>query len=246
VILEYSLRAGTPQEITDWANRWHALSTPLFPSEEYNAALETITRRFTDRNAAPDKVNGSDLLQLRTNDFLLSFFTRWELREFELSPATGFFDQSTVKETPDIGFNRTQTFADFVSQNADAIINVVPGAPSHTVPDQFEGGNFLAGSAFNDFFFWQAPGILNPEARFHASLNTCNGCHGPETNTSFLMISPRSFGSEAGLSSFLTGTTVFDPFTGQSRSMNDLARRQADLNAIACAPAMTASAATGR
>jgi hypothetical protein len=248
VILEYNLQAQTDQDVTDWANRWHALSSQPFPSEEYNAALEAITRRFTERNAAPGNVNGSDLMQLRTNDFILSGFTRWELREFDLSSATGLFEQTTVKETPDIGFNGTQTFTDFVNQNAQAVINVIPGAPSHTVPLQFEGSNFLAGSAFNDFFFqWNAPGIDNPDARFHAALNTCNGCHSfNETNTpNFLMISPRSPGSESILSPFLTGTTVFDRFSGQQRTLNDLGRRKDDLTSIVCPTVSGAGGAGG-
>jgi len=64
-----------------------------------------------------------------------------------------------------------------------------------------------AGSVFNDLLEWSAPGITNPDARLHASLNTCNGCHGPETNTGFLMVTPRFPGQEAVLSQFLTGTT---------------------------------------
>src|SRR4029079_18834372 len=122
----------------------------------------------------------------------------------------------------------------FVNQNAEAIKAVVPGAPSNTVPEQFEGAPFLAGSSFNDFFRWDAFGIADPEARFHASLNTCNGCHGPETNTNFQMIFPRFPGNEASLSQFLTGTNVFDPFTGQVRLLNDLARRRDDMTAALC------------
>ncbi len=194
VIIEYNLPAADDAGGGDWANRWHALASHPFPSEEYNVALEAITRSFTDQDPTSTSVNHSNVLQLRTNDFLLSGFTRWELREFQLSPTTGFFDQVTVKETPDISFNDTQTFSDFVNQNEQAIIAVLPGAPSNTVPAQFEGTSFLAGSAFNDFFQWNGPGINNPDARFHASLNTCNGCHGPETNTSFLMVFPRSIG----------------------------------------------------
>jgi hypothetical protein len=235
VIIEYNLPAASDQAVTDWANRWHALASHPFPSEEYNTALEAVTRMFTDQDPNSTRVNHSNALQLRTNDFVLSGFTRWELREFQLSAATGFLDEVTVKETPDVSFNNTQTFADFVNQNEQAIIAVIPGAPSNTVPPTFEGQNFLAGSAFNDFFQWNGPGINNPDARFHASLNTCNGCHGPETNTSFLMISPRVIGGEAGLSPFLTGTTVFDPFSGQSRTLNDLSRRQSDLAGVVCA-----------
>ena len=86
-------------------------------------------------------------------------------------------------------------FADFVNQNGVADhLRHSRGALQHTSPRSFEGQNFLAGSVFNDLIEWNAPGIKNPDARFHASLNTCNGCHGPETNTTFLMIGPRSPG----------------------------------------------------
>jgi len=241
MILEFNLPASTDQDVTDWANRWHALSSHPFPSEEYNAALEAITRRITDRNAAPERVNGSNLLQLRTNEIALSF--RWELREFELSRDTGFLQEVTVKETPDLSFNETQTLADFTNQNEAAIIASLPGEPKTTVPLQFQGAPFMAGSVFNDLIRWSAPGILNPEARFHVSLNTCNGCHGPETNTSFLMINPRFPGQEASLAGFLTGTQVFDPFTGQVRTLNDLARRQASLNQVVCAPSAVGAVA---
>jgi hypothetical protein len=140
---------------------------------------------------------------------------------------------ATVKLTPDLGFNGTPTLADFITQNEAAIVT-----ETHNVPEQFEGQHFLAGSVFNDLIFWQSPSInfTKSEARFQLSKNTCNGCHGPETNTTFLQISPRSPGQEAPLSPFLTGTTVFDPFTGQSRALNDLARRNADLKGIVCAP----------
>ena len=235
VIIEYNLPAADPQTVTDWANRWHALGS--VPADQYNAALEAITRSFTDRDTtSTTKVNGSNVLQLRTNDLQLSNNGRWELREFQLSPTTGFFDEVTIKETPDLSFNNTPAFADFVNQNAEAIISVIPGAPSSTVPEVFENQSFLAGSVFNDLILWSGPGITNPDARFHASLNTCNGCHGPETNTTFLMVNPRGIGSEASLSPFLTGTTVFDQFSGQQRTLNDLGRRQTDLTAVVCAP----------
>jgi hypothetical protein len=234
VIIEYNLPAQTQQDVLDWANRWHALSSHPFPSEEYNAALEAITRRFTDHGAGgANAPNGSALAELRTNEIALSF--QWELRAFVLSPTTGFFDETTVKETPDLSFNGTTTLADFVNANAAAIKAVVPGANGNTVPLTFEGQNFLAGSIFNQFVRWNAPGILDPDARFHQSTNTCNGCHGPDTNTpNFLMITPRFQGAEATLSPFITGTTVFDPFSGQTRVLNDLGRRKDDLTSLVC------------
>jgi len=234
IILEYNLPAKTQQDVLDWANRWHDLSSHPFPSEEYNAALEKITRLFADRGAGPGGVNGSALAELRTNEAVLSPFHRWELRGFALSPASGFFEEVTVKETPDLGFNGTSALADFVNQNAAAIEAVLPGANGNTVPAQRGGTSFLAGSVFNDLVRWSAPGINDPDARFHQSLNTCNGCHGPETNSAFLMVVPRFPGGEAGLSPFLTGTSVFDPFTGQTRTLNDLGRRNSDLKGLVC------------
>jgi hypothetical protein len=235
IIVEYVLPAQTQADVLGWAQRWHALSSHPFPSEEYNAALESLTRSFTDRGSLPSGVNGSALAELRTNEIALSGFQRWELRGFVLSPSTGFFDETTVKETPDLSFNGTPTLATFVNQNAAAIEAVVPGANGNTVPLQFQGQNFLGGSNFNDLVFWNAPGITDPNARFHQSLNTCNGCHGPETNTTFLMITPRFAGNEATLSPFLLGTTVNDPFSGQVRTLNDLQRRNADLTGLVCA-----------
>jgi hypothetical protein len=234
MIVEYNLPAHSEQDVTDWANRWHALGSLPFPSETYNAALEAVTRRFTDRNASPGSVNGSALAELRTNEIALSF--QWELRSFALSPTTGLLDEVTIKETPDLSFNNTPTFADFVNQNATNIIAEVPGGDLHTVPATFNGQPFLAGSVFNDDFTeWNAPGIKDPDARFHASLNTCNGCHSSQTSTRFLMVTPRSPGSEAFLSPFLTGVTVRDQATGQSRTLNDLGRRKTDLTSLVCA-----------
>jgi hypothetical protein len=230
VILEYKLPAETEEDVLEWANLWHGLSEHPFPSESYNAALEALTLRFSGRNAAPARVNGSALSQLRTNE--ISLVPRWEFREFVLSEATGRLEETTVKLTPDLGFNQTQALADFVNQNQEAI-----RAEQHVVPEQFQGQAFLAGSVFNDLIFWSAPGIFDNEARHKLSLNTCNGCHGPETGTTFLQISPRfGQGGEAFLSPFLTGTVVFDPFTGQQRPLNDLARRKADLTGLVCPP----------
>jgi hypothetical protein len=229
VIFEYKLPAQTEADVQDWANLWHDLGSHPFPSEEYNAALEAITLRFSGRNAAPGRVNGSALSQLRTNE--ISLEPRWELREFVLSPTTGFLAPATVKLTPDLSFNTSTTLGDFVLQNEPAIL-----AEKHTVPEQFNGAPFLAASVFNDLVVWQSKSInsSNSEARFEMSKNTCNGCHGPETNTTFLQITPRFPGQEAPLSPFLTGTTVFDQFTGQPRSLNDLARRNSDLRGLVC------------
>ena len=57
VILEYRLPANTEADVQKWADDWHALGQLPFPSEEYNAALQALTERFTARNAEPGRVN---------------------------------------------------------------------------------------------------------------------------------------------------------------------------------------------
>jgi len=37
------------------------------------------------------------------------------------------------------------------------------------------------------------------------------------------------------------GTTAFDPFTGQPRTLNDLARRNTDLRNVVCGPSPSAA-----
>ncbi len=118
MILEYNLPANTDQDVLAWANRVHALSSHPFPSEEYNAALEALTRSVTGRNAGPPgSPNGSNLASFRTNEIALSGGFEWELRQFALSPTTGFLAQQTVVLTPDINLNGSSTLASFINAN---------------------------------------------------------------------------------------------------------------------------------
>lgn len=229
VILEYMLPGSTEAEHAAWAHSFHALKELPFPSEEYNAALQAITDRFTARDAMSDTVNGSALIDIRTNEIALSF--QWELREFRLSPTTGFLDPVPVFQTPDQSFNFSEKLGRFINENEASIV-----AETHEAPLSFEGAPFGGASVFNNIDFWDAPGVVNPEARHKLSLNTCNGCHGAETNTTFLQVGVRFPGEQSTLSPFLTGTTVFDPATGEPRRLAELSRRRGLLEAIVCAP----------
>jgi hypothetical protein len=238
LILEYKLPAASDQDVLDWAQSFHALQTlPL--GEDYNAALQAITERFTGRGVRPGHPNGSAINAVRTNeiDFAFPF---WELREFHLSATTGLLEPAPLELTPDRGFNNTPTLASYIAANQAAIL-----LDKHTVPEQFAGESFQAGAVFNLLDTWLAPGIapgVSGEARHHFAVNTCNGCHSvAETNTVFLQIVPRFPGSESLLSPFLTGTTVIDPVTRLPRTFNDLARRKADLEAVVCAEAPAAA-----
>jgi Concanavalin A-like lectin/glucanases superfamily len=229
LILEYNIPASSAQEVTNLADAWHGLSSLTVPSEAYNAALQAVTDRFTSRNAAPSRINGSALGQLRTNDFFA--LGEWEFREFHLSATSGHLRPATVALTPDASLNGTTTLADYINTNEAAILQV-----KHVVPETFEGVPFQGGSMITDFFTWNAPGINNPEARAKFAQNTCNGCHTSslETNTFVFQVNPRSLGQEAQLSPFLLGTQVFDPFANLFRNFNELGRRARVLHDLVC------------
>jgi hypothetical protein len=225
LILEYELPATSEADVVEWARAWHALGSLPFPSEEYNSALQAMTDRFTARRAGR---NGG-LAAVRTNEVSLDF--PWELREFHLSSRDGRLHEAPVALTPDVRFVRgSRLLADFVNRHEREITR-----DRFAVPLDFEGEPLLGGAAPNDLVAWSAPGIQSPEARFHFSVNTCNGCHAsPETHTEFLHVKPRQAGEAAELSAFLTGVAIHDPFSGELRVLNDLGRRKADLERIVC------------
>jgi subtilase family serine protease len=227
VVLEYDLPATTPAEVRRWADDFHALGSLPLGSPAYNQALEAITNRFAGRNVAPNRPNGSLIVQVRTNEIALAPI--WEMREFKLTP-TGELRSSPMMLTADLPFNNTPTLATFINTNTAALLD-----GTHVVPTSFEGRPFLAGSAIVPFgLFWNAPGIANNEARFRFSINTCNGCHSGETGTPFLHVSPRPAGVPSQLSTYLTGKVHPDPVTGTPRSMNDLETRKSLIGEVLC------------
>lgn len=235
VILEFNLPATTQADVDRWAADWHALGAQPIGSPAYNQALETITSRFAGASVSPTRPNGSAINQVRSNEIALA--APWELREFQLN-AAGQLIQVPVAQTTDLPLNNSPALAQFINANTAALLT-----DTHVVPATFNGAPFLAGSALTNFgHTWRAPGITNNEARFHFSVNTCNGCHAGETNTPFLHVFPRNAGQVASLSGFLTGTTVPDPVTGQPRTFNDLSVRSESLLAVLCRePSQTAS-----
>ena len=228
MIVEYKLPASSESDVLGWAEAFHALGAMQF-GEDYNAALQLITEQFAGRGVRPGRPNASAVNAVRTNELDFGDNGVWELREFVLSPTSGMLEPTTVKLTPDRSFNFSDTLAAYIDANQTEII-----AEKHTVPDVFNGQQFQAGAIFNDLDSWFAPGV-DSDARHHFALNTCNGCHSfAETGTEFLQITPRTPGSEAEVSRFLTGLNWTDPATGQPRVFNDLGRRNADLRAIVC------------
>jgi hypothetical protein len=233
LIIEYSIPASSKDEVVALANAWHALrdSSIPFPSEQYNAALQAVTERFTNRGAGgTGRVNGSALGQLRTNDFFSFSGNAWEFREFHLDATSGMLVPAPVAQTPDRSFNRTDKLSRFVLANEAAIL-----AEKHAVPLSFEGAPFQGGNvdAF-DFFLWQVPNV-SPETSHRFARNTCNGCHDRNvTGGAEFQIRPRFPGQESQLSGFLLGATVPDQAACVTRHFNELGRRGRILHDFVC------------
>lgn len=199
IIFEYKLPISSKSGIMAWAESWHALGTVPFGAD-YNASLHNVTREFTKRDAAPGEVNGSALLQIRTNEVPLSplELDLWEMREFILEETTGQLKMDTVKQEVDASFNGTATLGTWVSENALAIL-----AGTHEVPLTYQGQPFLAGAApVPDTLAWGVPGA-SEEVRHAFAKATCSGCHKPETGTNFLHVRSREVGTASPLSAFL-------------------------------------------
>jgi hypothetical protein len=230
LIIEYNIPAGSQADVVDLANAWHGLRSLPFPSEDYNAALQKVTERFTSRNAAPGRPNGSALGQLRTNDFFQFSMAAWEYREFHLDATSGMLVPATMAQTPDRSFNGSARLGRFVLANEPIIL-----AEKHTVPPLFEGMPFQAGDVdASDFFIWQVPNV-SPETRHRFARNTCNGCHTPqETGGGNFQISPRFPFQEAQLSGFLLGVDVTDFSAGVIRHFHELDRRGRILHDLVC------------
>ncbi|MFT3824689.1 MAG: hypothetical protein QM731_12245 [Chitinophagaceae bacterium] len=263
VIFEYGLPKHTCASLKAYAQQWYALRLMTPGTPAYNAALEAITVQFTAANAEPSKPNGSALNQVRTNE--LAIGNPWELREFNIDATTHLLKNVTVKQEPQVTFNRQQTgfvpadvliTAQFVNDSTTKI-----EANKYTVPLTAGGKNFLAGKAHTlnpTTYHWNAntaaPGFITSDsARFVFSLNTCSGCHGGEANTgNFMHVAPAftATGVPAILSKFLTGDPAMSasPFlvadranrptvaSPRIRGFNDLEFRALDLESFVTSP----------
>jgi hypothetical protein len=237
VILEYRLVAADTAAKKVWADEWHKLGTLARGSAEYRAQLERVTNRFARKGAAPGRPNDSAIAQIRTNEIALD--APWELREFRLTSTGGNLSMVPVGRTPMGAADNTSRLARFINNNQTAILN-----GTYNVPATFESTPFQGGASRNNIDFWRAPGIASAQARHLFSLNTCDGCHGAETNTGFLHIGPRGATEPAPLSAFMTGGAVANPVTGTSRTFNDLLRRKNNFTGLLCSFATSTASST--
>ncbi|MBI1226998.1 MAG: hypothetical protein GC192_17335 [Bacteroidetes bacterium] len=264
VIFEYGIPKKGCASVRAYAKEWHDLKSQALGSPAYNAALENITKQFTEANlGGTTKGNGSALNQLRTNELALGL-SPWELREFVIDATTHQLTPTTVKQEPQTSFN--QQHPGRIAGDVQILATFVNGhqlqveLDRHKIPPVEGGRNMLAGKAHTlnpTTYHWNAATVAGPDfitsdkARFHLSLNTCSGCHGGETVTNnFMHVAPGGLsGVPAQLSRFLTGNppgsaspwVVPDragrpstPATGWE--FNDLERRAKDLEDFVAAP----------
>ena len=249
VIFEYGVPISGCHNIKAYAKRWAHLSDLPFGAV-FNTELESLTEIVAKANANPSKPNGSAINQLRSNDIV--GVNPWRLREWQITGAgvsPNHLTEVTTKQTPADHKNGSPDLADFINLNEGSIL-----AGQHVVPLSFPFASpFLSGKAttIHDGFIWNAPGIVNNDARHNFSLNTCNACHGGEARGNappsgpgsfpFVHVGERDLGNEARLSNFLLGSNMpmADPVSGVPRSFNDLLRRAADLDFVVHFPCLS-------
>lgn len=256
IIFEYGVPLSGCAAIQNYAQQWQALTSLPFgpPSGPLNTQLEVLTDISALMNADPSKPNNSALNQLRSNNFI---GTPWTLREWQIlstGVSPNMLTGVTTKQTPQDSKQGTIDLANYVNAFTPNIL-----AGSHVVPLTFPAATpFLSGKSttFVPTFFWNAPGIVNNDARHCFSIATCNGCHGGEAagtsfppssgSFAFVHVAERNPGVESTLSNFLTGANMpmNDPVApGTLRFFDDLTRRAADLDFVANAPCLAVAIA---
>jgi hypothetical protein len=240
VVFEYEFPADSCMEVKAWQQRWKDLDQ-FDDTDDYNLALESVTRAFTDHGSNPGQLpNASSLSHLKTNEDVLG--SDWQMREFRLGE-TGLLDLVTVNQTPANELNGLETLGDYLANNEADIL-----ADRHEVPARFpdDPDRFLGAVSTTTFegYFWSAPNVEGltdqAETRRKFSLATCNGCHGGETGTPFTHIGhdgKRDMGDSAWLSGFLRGKTVTVPMSGGgTRRYEDLTEREIEMSELLSRP----------
>jgi Ricin-type beta-trefoil lectin domain-like len=262
MIVEYSPNKANENEVRDYARRWHALSTMDMSTSAYRAALEVLTEEVilngklmrirTNELTFENGAKRWDLTEFEHNP-ATNLLRRSTVKQ---SPTMALSGGSQLMSNW-IWSNRDALFANAFDYEVGRVGNraaTLPPISSYSVPDKlnantnFRGGvnslgQFVSNGnvlSFPGFFGGPTPtGVSQaqvPEwkdARFRFSVGTCAGCHGEDTNTSLFHVQPGSVGSEATRSAFLSGVVdVVDPTDGNIRQLNEMWRRENDLNSI--------------
>lgn len=241
-VVEYGVpKQDFCDQLQDWAIQWFNLKNLDLGSAAYNQALQNITDQFTKSGQSANKANQNCLNTVRTNDRAFSPLpVISEFREFRLNKKNHQLVPSTVAQIPADKYNAQVSNPDvellvkYINERRDSISN-----DTYWIPNTYDGEFFLAGAAHilgnplgdartMPVYHWNGTSqrqtttfIRNTMTRHVFSLNTCTGCHSGELQTNFFHVEPVFFGSEAGLSGFLTGRPQTGAFDADLDSEND-------------------------
>ena len=248
VIFEYGVDLRDCRAQRAWADEWIALQGLDLVGDyaTYAQALEALTLQVTEAGAAPGRIHGSALNQLRTN-VQAGPQGAWFLREFHLED-TGNLEAGTVASTPANVFRTTAT--SFLE--AFFLLPLTDPVPLTITDGNNQTSAFLGAEAIVEFGLnapWGSPSSPAPTRHLRA-IDTCSGCHGRETlsqtdiNPTFRahMVNPLGNATDANfLSTFLVGDAYpdptaphlhADPVDQTPRQFFDLLRRRNDLLAV--------------
>jgi hypothetical protein len=184
IIFEFELLGAEVDShgVPRWAHTLIQLQS-LPWGDPFNNALQEATEQLTGR-----------LLQVRTNEFYLD--SPWELREFH-PDKNGYLRLAPTAQTPDWSLQNSNhsDFKIWAEAHRDQVLKGTYNLSKH----------FLGGSAPlpNEGFSWLRNLGWEESLRLGVSKNTCNGCHGGDTNTRFTHIAPRENGARSKISDFL-------------------------------------------
>lgn len=117
IIFEYKNVQTTRCDIAAFAESWLNLSSYTSFSAGFRSDLEAITHTVIDANSAPNALNRSAILRIRTNEKIFQNSTAinpqspldiehawqdadWEFKQFEIDPGTHYLKQVPVTNTP--------------------------------------------------------------------------------------------------------------------------------------------------
>jgi hypothetical protein len=149
----------------DWALEWHRVAQ--VDDDSYAGSLVELMQELRD-HVAPAEA------RVRTNEAALSAKAGWELREFHVAHddnGDAALTEVTLDSTPRDDL-RPGVLADALQVDSSRLFT-----GSFTLPSELQAG---AASLPTPDFVWSVPGI-NDEVVRAFSQNTCNGCHGGET-----------------------------------------------------------------
>ena len=187
-----------------WARKWHRLGSHAAFDADYLRDLVAVTKGFTDQRQpgnSSERWSSPTLAQIRTNDGVLEPGSR-EFREFRLVPGTQPLDpaapsvmprlrQAPLVQTPAQKYLEGKSERNLATvlktrqanfrKEAPIVIPTSLKFPGETEPEGVLGARALLTGPPAEFT-WKVASLGDKGLSRHFSLQTCNGCHGGNTN----------------------------------------------------------------